>query len=63
MGLTVAVGLAVEAGSADGCVPWQAARARQPTMRAERNERDREGMSLEGGRKLGKEWLAMGSPP
>jgi hypothetical protein len=58
------VGLAVAEGSADGSVPWQATRARQPRFRAESNERrDRRGMSLEGVKGLGKEWLAMGSPP
>lgn len=59
-GLTVGVGLAVE----DGSVPWQAARARQLRMRAQRNEkRDRGGVNLEGVNRLGKESLAMGSPP
>jgi hypothetical protein len=64
VGLRVAAGLAVGEGSADGSVPWQAARARQPRIRAQRSERwDGGGMNLGGVKKLGKEWLAMGSPP
>jgi hypothetical protein len=62
--LALAVGLAVEEGWADGSVPWQAARARQPRMRAQRNEkRDMEGVKLARVRGLAKEWLEMGSPP
>ncbi|KPJ48469.1 MAG: hypothetical protein AMJ38_05270 [Dehalococcoidia bacterium DG_22] len=64
VGLRVAVGLAVGEGSVDRSVAWQAARATQARMRAQRNEkRDRGRMNLEGVRGLGEEWLAMGSPP
>ena len=64
VGLRVAAGLAVGEGSADGWLSWQAARARQPKMRAQRNEkRVRGGMNLEGVESLGKGRLAMGSPP
>jgi hypothetical protein len=59
----MAAGLLVGQGSADGSVPWQAARARELRIRVERKEkRGREGMNLEGVKRLGKEWLAMGSP-
>jgi hypothetical protein len=59
-GLIVGVGLAIE----DGFVSWQAVRARQLRIKAQRNaKRDRGGMNLRGIGGLGKEWLAMGSPP
>jgi hypothetical protein len=64
VGVRVAVGLAVGEGSADESVPWQAARARQPRIRAQRSERrDRLAMNLGGVKGWGKEWLAMASPP
>jgi len=64
VGVRMVVGLAVGEGWADGSVPWQAARARQPRMRAQRNEkRDRGGVKLAGVKGLAKGWLEMGSPP
>ena len=63
VGLRVAVGLTVGEGSAGGFVPWQAVRARQLRIKAQRNaKRDRGGMNLGGIRGLEKECLAMGSP-
>jgi hypothetical protein len=64
VGLRVVAGLAVGEGAADGSVPWQAVRARQVRVRAQRDEkRNRGAMNLEGDGRLRKEWLAMGSPP
>jgi hypothetical protein len=63
VGVRMAVGLTVGEGSADESVPWQAARTRQPRIRAQRNERrGRGGTNLGGVKGWGKEWLAMASP-
>jgi hypothetical protein len=64
VGLRMAAGLAFGEGATDGAVPWQAARARQVRLSAQRNEkRNRGAMNLGGDGKLRKEWLAIGAPP
>jgi hypothetical protein len=64
VGLTVAAGLGVGEGAADGAVPWQAARARQVRIRGQMNGiRNRGAMNVGGDESLRKGWLAMAASP